>query len=509
MRQLAEGGHISPRQKTPDGGTQSSSDVEMPSRRASTIWNTPVCLPLLSESKKLLWVHSRQIDLPADLVAELDRAFDRFPYLTHRQTAALAQRCSLHPDQVKVWFMAQRLQYGISWDYKDICDVWNKFKSSDEDAEGNRGVQNRMDGEMQGSKRKQKEKGGEEKSPKEGRMTAQKVSANEKLERNTKPKQPTKKEEPRKEDEDKANTPKKRKTGAGMDEGRKKREKQDNHNEGASTVEVNSDKSENEGQAFTKTMGAVVYRRKKKAEREQMSNQMQTVSENHNEPDVPLSASVFVKPPTQTLNTNPLTENQTDPQHGADASSATSVTTPVNSGFEGKPEASAGLQEDLHTEAPNPDIAITDVQKLKELTAVTYSLAAADEPAVPTRSRCKTQPQLAMMKMAFLHCQYPDSEQYTWLAVLTEVPRHVLVQWYSDMRYSLKRARPRWMTEEQYKQALSNIKYHQYVSMRKMSKGRPYGSYTAWMRMLERCKSLEEKENEEASELKTESALHA
>ncbi|KAK2863027.1 hypothetical protein Q5P01_002560 [Channa striata] len=36
----------------------------------------------------------------------------------------------LHPDQVKVWFMLQRLHYGISWDYKDICDIRRKVTQS-------------------------------------------------------------------------------------------------------------------------------------------------------------------------------------------------------------------------------------------------------------------------------------------------------------------------------------------------------------------------------------------
>ncbi|CAL8376997.1 unnamed protein product [Boreogadus saida] len=37
--------------------------------------------------------------------------------------AKLARRCSLHLDHVRVWFMFQRLHYGISWDSTDICKV--------------------------------------------------------------------------------------------------------------------------------------------------------------------------------------------------------------------------------------------------------------------------------------------------------------------------------------------------------------------------------------------------
>ena len=92
--------------------------------------NRAVVLPLLSENQMLLWVHLNQSDLQLDGEAELDKAFDGFPYLTQNQAAVLARRCSLHPDQVKVWFMVQRLRYGISWDYEDIQEVQRKFKSS-------------------------------------------------------------------------------------------------------------------------------------------------------------------------------------------------------------------------------------------------------------------------------------------------------------------------------------------------------------------------------------------
>lgn len=515
MRQLAEGGHINPRQKTPDAGTQSSSNVEMPSGKEGT--NTPVCLPLLSESKRLLWVYSNQIVLPADLVAELDKAFDRFPYLTRKQNAALAQRCSLHPDQVKVWFMAQRLQYGISWDVEDICDVRNKFRSSAKDAEENREVQNKLDEEVQEDKRKeksQKDKGGEsgeekgrgEKRPKEGRMMAQKVRANEQLERKSKQEQPVKKEKRSATEKDKPSTPKKQKRGAEPDKNKKMRVTQDD-SEGAATVEMKTDESEKEVKASIKSEEAALNKRKEKVKKEQMFNQTETVNEN---------PSSFHKPSTQTLTTTLLTENQTDPRHGADTPSTFSLLTPVSDSCEGKPVALAGPQEDLHTEAAN--LVATDVGKQKELTTVDSSPVAADDPpspikqdadghAAPTGNRSKTRAQLAIMKKAFLHCQYPNSEQYSWLSEITKTPRHILVQWYGDMRYSLKRAKPRWMTKEQFEQALSNIKHRQYLRMLRRSTERTNTAYATWMMMVKEERKCNKKESEEAAELKTESTV--
>ncbi|XP_060922651.1 homeobox and leucine zipper protein Homez-like [Limanda limanda] len=121
-----EGGLPWLRQNTPGAGgvTQGIKVAPVPFNMNQ---NRAVVLPLLSENQMLVWVHLNQIDLQLDSVAELDKAFDVFPYLTQKETAVLARRCSLHPDQVKEWFMAQRLRYGISWDYEDIQEVQRKF----------------------------------------------------------------------------------------------------------------------------------------------------------------------------------------------------------------------------------------------------------------------------------------------------------------------------------------------------------------------------------------------
>ncbi|XP_029939880.1 homeobox and leucine zipper encoding b [Salarias fasciatus] len=82
--------------------------------------SSAVVLPVLTVQKTFVWVRSEQIDLQVVGAAELQEAFDAFPYPTSQEMAALAQRCSLHPDQVNVWFMTQRLRYGISWENEDI-----------------------------------------------------------------------------------------------------------------------------------------------------------------------------------------------------------------------------------------------------------------------------------------------------------------------------------------------------------------------------------------------------
>ncbi|KAG7269617.1 hypothetical protein CRUP_005175 [Coryphaenoides rupestris] len=90
-----------------------------------------LCLPVLCADHKLAWVHSGSI---AQELSHADDvllgAFGVFPYPTPRDLATLARRCSLHVDQVRVWFMVQRLCYGISWDGGQIRYVRNRLLGS-------------------------------------------------------------------------------------------------------------------------------------------------------------------------------------------------------------------------------------------------------------------------------------------------------------------------------------------------------------------------------------------
>ncbi|XP_030635476.1 uncharacterized protein LOC115816617 [Chanos chanos] len=93
---------------------------------SSVIQTHLVCLPLVSEGLKLLWVRSEQAQ-ELDAVAKLVEAFNAFPYLTPQEASALARHCSLTPDRVKVWFMMRRIRYGISWEDEDIRETRRKL----------------------------------------------------------------------------------------------------------------------------------------------------------------------------------------------------------------------------------------------------------------------------------------------------------------------------------------------------------------------------------------------
>lgn len=85
----------------------------------STNHNSVICLPLVSEGLKLVWTQSDQTR-ELDAIPELVQAFNIFPYPTSQEVSTLARVCDLPLDKVKVWFMVQRIKYGISWASEDI-----------------------------------------------------------------------------------------------------------------------------------------------------------------------------------------------------------------------------------------------------------------------------------------------------------------------------------------------------------------------------------------------------
>ena len=475
-------------------GTTSASDIRTAPMTVTMTPNSLVCLPLVSESKKLIWVRSDQIDLQLNGAAELDKAFDRFPYLTHKQTAALAQRCSLHPDQVRVWFMTQRLRYGISWDYNDIREVWSKFKSSQRGAAGPEELENGMEGDKKKKKKENmiecggKKAGDEQKSAKEGKIIGQNVTVTEQLEELL-----MKKEVHRSVEEDKTDAPKKRKKMAVMDKMGKKKKKHGNEGitERATKVEAKSEKDK--GQKCIKSEG------KKSEKKRPIFIQPKPAINSDVVSGVPLGADslLFLQPQTQTFNAVPLADNKVDLLVRADVpcsspdvpcSSPDVLMTPVSGCFQGKPQVLSELLGDLLINATNHSVLVTDVMKFKELTEANNSLLVGDdqptvarqqsyggEDAPPRRSRfnTKTHSQMTMLRMAFLRCQYPDSEHYRRLAAVIGVPRHVLVQWYGDMRYYIKRSMPRWMNKEQHRHVLASVRYRQYMSRLAKEQQRP------------------------------------
>lgn len=105
--------HLSPSNRKPRESNGSAATS------FSTNHNSVICLPLVSEGLKLVWTQSDQTR-ELDSIPELVQAFNVFPYPTSQEVSTLARMCALPLDKVKVWFMVQRIKYGISWASEDI-----------------------------------------------------------------------------------------------------------------------------------------------------------------------------------------------------------------------------------------------------------------------------------------------------------------------------------------------------------------------------------------------------
>lgn len=92
----------------------------------TTNHNSVVCLPLVSEGLKLVWTQSDQTR-ELDSIPELVQAFNLFPYPSSHEVNTLARVCALPLDKVKVWFMVQRIKYGISWSSEEIEETRRKL----------------------------------------------------------------------------------------------------------------------------------------------------------------------------------------------------------------------------------------------------------------------------------------------------------------------------------------------------------------------------------------------
>lgn len=454
MRQTANGRPPSFRQKAYDdrGETPTLSEIAPGSFNLNQIG--ALVLPLVSDGKRLIWVLSKQFDLQLDGAAELDKAFNRFPYLTESQTAALAQRCSLHPDQVQVWFAIQRLRYGISWDYKDILEVETKIKSS----RGNEALQKDR-GEKNNLKREVKESGGKkagealkEPSANEGSVMRENRRDDQQLGRKMKRERALKEEKGREVEElgeDKRHTQKKRTRMTATDKMGKIRRADEGVVMRAEGVELASDDIKRESTKFRPTQSETkpFTRKNRKAEANKSFPSVQEWSAHKSVVmhDEALDPCPLLTPlsPNRAFDVPPLTDSLTPNIHG----------TPVKSSMEENLEMEAKLEGESHA-------ALTTPPKLRELKELTKRPRAVHARA---RIRCSTntQTQLATMKKAFLRCQYPGREDYDRMVKLIGVSRNMLVQWFSDMRYYVKKVRPRWMNKEEHSQALANIRYKQ------------------------------------------------
>ncbi|RVE60414.1 hypothetical protein OJAV_G00180910 [Oryzias javanicus] len=420
MRQLAVGRIFRTPQKTPvhiAGTPTLSGSGENPPQTHRADISRPLCLPLVSESRKVIWVDSEQVELQLKEQPELENAFDQFPYLTVKQTAALAQSCSLHPDQVKVWFMAKRLEYGISWDCEDIHEVYGKIRAG----QGDEGEEKGPDSSAMRS--------GEEQSVEDRGL----LGACEAMKQKPEQGQPQRNGKKGKLEEKKS---KKRKKKSVVNRRKKKQ-----------TIEGTAKKATNPMLKSNTLLDGAINTRKRTRKRP-VSNRVNPPNKSRPLPDDPLSPDI-------TVPTNP-----------ANRCFGESKEVKIEQREESKNATDVKLKELIK----GSDSPITDDQ-------TTFPKQQHGDVPHPYKNpsqtfvRRKTDFQLLTLKMAFLDSQYPTSELYCHLNEVTGINRTNLVKWFRDMRYYTKKQKPGWMTVEKHKQVLGNILYRQCINkIRKMEK---------------------------------------
>ncbi|KAJ0006306.1 hypothetical protein NQD34_013579 [Periophthalmus magnuspinnatus] len=358
--------------------------------------NNTLCLPLMSENHKIIWVYSDQVSIQGDKVAKLDEAFSRFPYLTQKETTSLAHSCSLHPDLVKVWFMAQRLRYGISWDSKDIHKVRRKMLGEI--------VSKKELHKCENETMKNLSREDEEEVASHSCIIKKEILSNAAI-------------------GNQMNTEKKPR-------GRKSKvlKKKDE------VFHLNVTKISQMPWPKTETPETNSHPFLSSCSKPDIALLQESDENCFAIPDQALDRSpsvTFQVTSTQTSLVMEQEQMETNPQHAKKKM------------FTQEPPTCSSL-----------DGSVVKKQGLSRRRRL--------------NGRIKTPKQLAFMKMEFVKYQYPSDEQYREMSLLTGVPREGLIQWFSDMRYLIKKTKPTWLSVKQHERAVANVIHEQYIRKMKM-----------------------------------------
>ncbi|CAL8384519.1 unnamed protein product [Arctogadus glacialis] len=421
--------------------------------------NSTLCLPVFSADNKLLWVHSNSIAQEVAHAADtLDGAFDVFPYPKREEMAKLARRCSLHVDHVRVWFMFQRLHYGISWDYADICAVRRRLLGpgrrrsakaavvvggeDDPQAVREQGEEKEeAEEEEEAAREDVLEEAGERGSSEESglcvKMGVRGVAtekgeegrgggSGETGESTASPTPPPVSSVRRPYGRPRrllgpgrrrpARATKAAVVVVGEDDPQAVREQGEKKEEEAEKEE----EEEEEAAARERPYGR--HRKKKKKTPFDLLPKVQ-VSE------IPLASKGHRGPPGAGEN------------HAGRKADSTATVSGDDDGVDGV--------------APGNGSAHGNTSALGDLGT---SKAKASPPDAKPKNKTKTKEQL---RRAFLACQYPNPCDYDWLSEWTGLQRTQLIQWFGDTRYDMKNTKPRWITPGDQQRVLARMRQRQ------------------------------------------------
>uniref|UniRef100_G3PM95 Homeobox and leucine zipper encoding a n=1 Tax=Gasterosteus aculeatus TaxID=69293 RepID=G3PM95_GASAC len=376
----------------------------------TTNHNSVVCLPLVSEGLKLVWTQSDQTR-ELDTIAELIQAFNLFPYPSSREVGALARVCALPLDKVKVWFMVQRIKYGISWSSEEIEETRRKLAVPElcEDS-----PDTNKEAEMTTN---QTHRPVFQLHPPTSSgfilLPATSGNATQNYSQHTAAKQ------------DQQVQPLPLIT---------QKPSQLNGVKSQEVARSNGIRNSHFFQTFLSNSLEAFGDRVLEAEgydgTEELSGDGDSLKDEEQSEELPLQLTCKIEPdvpqePSGDLKTSPCSSPSASPPPSASPSKPLSNNTSTS-------------KKSAHSAKASPSQTPLHVSKAPSSTSTSPALTPAGRPR-------KTKEQLDVLKQHFLRCQWPKSEDYTELVKLTNLPRADVIQWFGDTRYAVKNGQLRWV----------------------------------------------------------------
>ncbi|CAL8325636.1 unnamed protein product [Lota lota] len=463
--------------------------------------NNALCLPVVSADNKLVWVHSDSIAQEvAHAVDILHGAFGVFPYPTPKEMATLAWRCSLHLDQVRVWFMLQRLHYGISWDCADIRQVRKTLLGSgrrrpaaveddhqvareqeEEEEEEETAAAAVEDDRQVVREQEQQEEEEEEAAVEDDRQVVREQEQEEEEEEAAAvedDRQVVREEEEEQEEEEAAAREgvleeagergssrgsrlcaKKRARGVCTGKGEESEGRGGGSGETGIRLEVGGEEEEEEeadqGQeGRVETSGRP--RKRKRGERKKGKTAKKRTREGKAD-----KTSAGEKGEGARVRKDSQAEEE-DPPPGKSEDNASADGDRAQP--TGNSEKLAGRKADSTATVSGDDDGVAHGNDSAHGNASALgdpALCGSKAKRPAARAKSKTKAQLDQLHRAFLACQYPNRRDYDQLSARTGLHRSDLTQWFCDTRYFVKSGQPRWMTPREKQRILGRLRQRQ------------------------------------------------
>uniref|UniRef100_A0AAY4BSZ4 Homeobox domain-containing protein n=1 Tax=Denticeps clupeoides TaxID=299321 RepID=A0AAY4BSZ4_9TELE len=440
-----------------------------------------VCLPKVAEKLRLVWKRAEHIQ-PLDGQTALVDAFNAFPYPTFQETSALALQCSLELEQVRVWFMMQRVRYGISWAEEDIQETRRKLQllhaeeveeEQLEEVTENWGIGLEEEDEDEEEEEMMRAFGASETMIRERRQAYAQASFGtfSLSSSQNQPRQPCLKQTPDQPHQSPAQpqphcppTQDIHQSVPTMQQGRvrSKKSKAQLMMLRRSFVR-NNWPSDNEVQRLQATTGLGRHNIRKwfADSRYQLRRSGARWHDKHD-----LSSASL-----RSANSIPRSKDykwRRTPKHLQGKSFSSSQ-------WPGSSRPGAEIEVELNeedgmmamfnrTKEENSEVNVDGTYLSVNGHSTAFSSASSAIPSnsfLEKKKRKKTLEQTEILRRSFLKCQWPSPEQYQRLEQLTGLPRTQIIHWFGDTRYAVKHSRLRWINSDERQHIAAGLKQQQ------------------------------------------------